>query len=155
MSLLLPSADYLRRCDGKAVDGVDRVDVVHGVDGVAVFDASGCGVCGVFGDEFGSVPAAPVLEYSYGFGLVHPDEIDDVVVGETWAEWRCRGDGAEKVEIAGFGVRALGADAALSQYWRERGYDGVHRGVCSARQRRMRCGCGQGCFHRRVWCRNW
>lgn len=54
-----------------------------GVDGVAVFEASGCGVWGVFGDEFGSVPVAPVLEYSFGFGCVHPDEIDDVVVGET------------------------------------------------------------------------
>ncbi|MFF1553233.1 hypothetical protein ACFVX3_19580 [Rhodococcus erythropolis] len=69
------------------VQAVDGVDVVHGVDGVAVFEASGCGVCGVFGDEFGSVPVAAVLECSFGFGFVHPVEIADVVVGEPLVEW--------------------------------------------------------------------
>ncbi len=70
-------------CGDVDVESVDGVDVVHGVDGVAVFDTSGCGVCGVFGDECGSAPFPPVLECSFGFGLVHPDEVNDVVVGET------------------------------------------------------------------------
>lgn len=69
------------------VDAVDSVDVTHGVDGIAVFEASCRGTCGVFGDEFGSVTFPPVLEYSFGFDCVHPDEVDDPVVGETSAQW--------------------------------------------------------------------
>lgn len=74
-------------CGDVDVEAGDGVDVVHGIDGVAVFEARCCGVCGVFGDEFGSVLFAPVLECSFGFGLVHPDEVDDVVVGESLVEW--------------------------------------------------------------------
>lgn len=74
-------------CGDVDVEARDGVDVVHGVDGVAVFDARCCGVCSAFGDEFESVPVAPVLECSFGFGLVHPDEVVDVAVGETSIQW--------------------------------------------------------------------
>ena len=37
-------------CTDVDVESVDGVDVVHGVGGGAAFEASGCGVCGVFDD---------------------------------------------------------------------------------------------------------